>query len=102
MERTFRGERASTGRAVGELEERSSVDADLLPGDVAGLVAGQEERQVGDVLGLYVGDGHRLEEVKCRFRVLAGGVLEVGTEHLVEALVVQQMSVAIGGVDRVD
>src|SRR3546814_9746566 len=49
-------------REAAGLQQRSGVDADLLAGDVAGLVAGQEDGQVRNVLGLDVGDGHRSEE----------------------------------------
>ena len=46
---------------AGELQERAGVHPDLLAGDLAALVAGPEEGEVGDVLGLHVGDGHGLE-----------------------------------------
>src|SRR3546814_11012731 len=45
-------------REAAGLQQRSGVDADLLARDVARLVAGPEDRQVRDVLGLDVGDGH--------------------------------------------
>ncbi len=87
---------------LGNLSNDPGVDADLLARDVPGLVAGEEQRQIGDVLGLDIGDGHGLEEVEGRLGVFAGRLLEVGPEDLVEAVVVQQMGVAVGGVDRVD
>src|SRR3546814_20911710 len=49
-------------REAAGLQQRSGVDADLLAGEVAGLVAGQEVGQVRNVLGLAVGDGHALED----------------------------------------
>src|SRR3546814_14924443 len=48
-------------REAAGLQQRSGVDADLLAGDVAGLVAGQEDGLVRTVLGLAVGDGDGLE-----------------------------------------
>src|SRR3984957_4341854 len=54
----------SAGQAARELEQGPGIDPDLLSRDVPGLVAGQEKRQVGDVLRLDVGNGHGLEVIE--------------------------------------
>src|SRR3546814_10850175 len=92
-------------REAAGLHQRAGVDADLLAGDVARLVAGQEDGQVRDVLGLDVGDGHGLEGGERQLCVLTAhglaGAGEVGTEQGVEALVVHQVGVAVCRVDGV-
>ncbi len=89
---------------VGELEQRAGVDSRICwpvmyrdsgrwrPGTAPGWRMSS---------GLHVGDRHGLEHVESRLGVLAGRALEIGTEDLVKPLVVEQMGVAVGGVDRV-
>src|SRR3546814_14504490 len=75
-------------REAAGLQQRSGVDADLLAGGVAGLVAGQEDGQVRNVLGLDVGDGHGLEGGERQLGVLTAhglagaGEVEIGRAHV--------------------
>ena len=47
----WRADRQFHGIACSSLHVSSGVDGDRLPGDGPALVAGQEQRQVGDILG---------------------------------------------------
>src|SRR6185437_12517355 len=93
-------------RAVGPLEQRTGIHPDLLAGDVPTVVAGEEHAEVGAVLGLDVRDRHCLEDREQGFGVLTCCLLallgEVGLEHAVHPVVLQQVGVAVRRMDGVD
>ena len=74
--------------ALGELEEGARVHPDLLTRDVARFVRSEEEHEVGDVDRFDVRDRHRLEGGERRLHVFTSRVLEIGTEHAVQAVIV--------------
>src|SRR6185312_3957858 len=92
-------------RPVGPLEHRTSINADVLTSDVAALLAGEEDAEVGDVFGLDVRDRHGVEVGEGGLGVLAGRLLAFGhhvrPEHAVDAVVLQQMGVDVGGMHSV-
>jgi len=56
---------------------------------------------IADVLGLDVGNLHRLLHREHEFRVLAGGTFEVGPEHPVHRIAVQHCGGDVGRMDDV-
>src|SRR5690242_1872819 len=50
-----------------DLEETAAVHPQLLAGDIAGGIGCEEQHRLADVLGLDVGDRHRLDEGKDGF-----------------------------------
>src|SRR3984957_21222273 len=57
-----------------DLEEAAGVDTELLSGDVAGGVTGEEQHGLADVLGFDVGNRHALYHREDDFGVFAGGI----------------------------
>src|SRR6478735_7410603 len=84
-----------------DLQEATSVDAQLLAGDVARRVAGQEQHGLADVLGLDVRDRHPLDQRKDDLGLLSGRILQIGSKGLVHGRTVQHVGVDIRRVDRV-
>src|ERR1019366_6717909 len=83
------------------LEHCSGVKANIQPGDVPRLVTGQEGHEMADVLGIDVWDGHGLHQWQGVHDVLSLRVLQVGAEGPVDVDVMEQVGVAIGGMDTV-
>src|ERR1700731_2641711 len=83
------------------LEKTSGIDPELLTGDVAGGVGGQKQHGLADVLGLDVGNWHRLDYWENRFGVFSSRVLQVGPEGPVHRRAVQHVGVDVRRVYRV-
>lgn len=86
----------------GLLEAAASVDGQRDAGDVPGIVGGEEQHRVGDVLRLDPADRQRVHHLPDDLHVLAARVLQVGTEQLHGALVHEQRRVDVGRMHRVD
>src|SRR5580693_3510776 len=84
------------------LDHRAGVDSKLHASDVSRLIGGQEHHGVADVDGLDVRNWHRLHGRESDLGIFAGGRLEVGAEQRIHRLGVQQIRVAVGGVNGVD